>query len=60
MTTKKLKEQIKELKEWVVSQREVLANADNDWFKDIGETKEDWLECELLYVYQMISLLRDK
>jgi len=51
---------IKELKEWAIRQREVLANADNDFFTDIDETKEDWLEQELLTLFEMIGNLEDK
>lgn len=51
---------IKELKEWVIRQREVLASADNDFFADIDETKQDWLEQELLTLFEMIKNLEDK
>jgi len=51
---------IKELKDWVIRQREVLSNADNDFFTDIDETKEDWLEQELLTLFEMIGNLEDK
>jgi hypothetical protein len=49
---------IKELKDWVAIQREVLKNADQDFFNDIDETKEDWLEQELLTLFDMISQLK--
>ena len=56
----KHKTSIKELKEWVIRQREVLASADDDFFTDIDETKEDWLEQELLTLFEMIENLEDK
>jgi hypothetical protein len=49
---------IKELKDWVAIQREVLKNADQDFFNDIDETKEDWLEQELLTIFEMIEQLK--
>jgi hypothetical protein len=49
---------IKELKDWVAIQREVLKNADQDFFNDIDETKEDWLEQELLTLFDMIAELK--
>jgi hypothetical protein len=51
---------IKELKCWVIRQREVLKLADKDFFDDIDETKQDWLEQELLTLFEMIELLEDK
>ena len=51
---------IKELKEWAISQSEVLKNADDEFFYDIGETKEDWLRCELLILFEMIGNLEEK
>lgn len=51
---------IKELKDWVSRQREVLKSADDDWFADIDETKEDWLEQELITLFEMIEKLEDK
>ena len=51
---------IKELKEWVIRQREVLSSADDEWFADIDETKQDWLEQELLTLFEMIENLEDK
>jgi hypothetical protein len=51
---------IKELKEWVIRQREVLKLADKDFFDDIDETKQDWLEQELLTLFDMISQLKGK
>jgi hypothetical protein len=51
---------IKELKDWVIRQREVLKLADKDFFDDIDETKQDWLEQELLTLFEMIELLEDK
>jgi hypothetical protein len=51
---------IKELKDWVVRQREVLKLADKDFFDDIDETKQDWLEQELLTLFDMISKLEEK
>jgi hypothetical protein len=51
---------IKELKDWVIIQREVLLSADNDFFADIDETKEDWLEQELITLFEIIELLEDK
>jgi hypothetical protein len=48
---------IKELKEWVNRQREVLSLADDDFFADIDETKEDWLEQELLTIFNMVERL---
>lgn len=49
---------IKELKDWVIRQREVLNLADEDFFADIDETKQDWLEQELLTLFDMISQLK--
>ena len=49
---------IKQLKDWVAIQREVLKNADQDFFNDIDETKEDWLEQELLTIFEMIEQLK--
>jgi hypothetical protein len=49
---------IKELKDWVMRQREILKLADKDFFADIDETKEDWLEQELLTLFDMISQLK--
>jgi hypothetical protein len=49
---------IKELKLWVIRQREVLKLADKDFFNDIDETKQDWLEQELLTLFDMISQLK--
>jgi hypothetical protein len=51
---------IKELKDWVVRQREVLKLADKDFFDDIDETKQDWLEQELLTFFDMIAELEEK
>ena len=51
---------IKELKDWVIRQREVLKLADKDFFDDIDETKQDWLEQELITLFEMIELLEDK
>jgi hypothetical protein len=51
---------IKELKDWVVRQREVLKLADKDFFDDIDETKQDWLEQELLTLFDMIENLEEK
>jgi len=51
---------IKELKEWVIRQREVLNLADDEWFADIDETKQDWLEQELLTLFDMIAELEEK
>ena len=51
---------IKELKEWVIRQREVLKLADDDFFADIDETKQDWLEQELITLFEMIENLEDK
>ncbi len=51
---------IKELKDWVIRQREVLKLADKDFFDDIDETKQDWLEQELLTLFDMISKLEEK
>ena len=51
---------IKELKDWVIRQREVLSSADDDWFNEIDETKQDWLEQELLTLFEMIENLEDK
>jgi hypothetical protein len=51
---------IKELKDWVIRQREVLKLADKDFFNDIDETKQDWLEQELLTLFDMISKLEEK
>jgi hypothetical protein len=51
---------IKELKEWAIRQQEVLKNADDEWFADIDETKEDWLEQELLTLFEMIGNLEEK
>ena len=49
---------IKELKDWVIRQREVLKLADKDFFADIDETKQDWLEQELLTLFDMIAELK--
>jgi hypothetical protein len=49
---------IKELKEWVIRQREILKLADKDFFDDIDETKQDWLEQELLTLFDMIAKLK--
>jgi hypothetical protein len=49
---------IKELKWWAIRQREVLKLADKDFFNDIGETKQDWLEQELLTFFDMIEQLK--
>jgi hypothetical protein len=49
---------IKELKDWVIRQREVLKLADKDFFDDIDETKQDWLEQELLTIFEMIEQLK--
>jgi hypothetical protein len=49
---------IKELKWWVIRQREVLKLADDDFFADIDETKQDWLEQELLTLFDMIAELK--
>jgi hypothetical protein len=51
---------IKELKDWVIRQREVLKLADKDFFDDIDETKQDWLEQELLTLFNMIAELEEK
>jgi hypothetical protein len=51
---------IKELKDWVVRQKEVLSSSDDEWFADIDETKQDWLEQELLTLFDMISKLEEK
>ena len=51
---------IKELKDWVIRQREVLKLADKDFFDDIDENKQDWLEQELLTLFDMISKLEEK
>jgi hypothetical protein len=51
---------IKELKGWVIRQREVLKLADKDFFDDIDETKQDWLEQELLTLFDMIAELEEK
>jgi hypothetical protein len=51
---------IKELKDWVIRQREVLKLADKDFFDDIDETKQDWLEQELLTLFDMIAELEEK
>jgi hypothetical protein len=51
---------IKELKEWVIRQREVLKLADEDFFADIDETKQDWLEQELLTLFDMVAELKAK
>jgi hypothetical protein len=51
---------INELKEWVARQREVLKSADDEWFADIGETKEEWLEQELITLFEMIENLEEK
>lgn len=51
---------IKELKDWVIRQREVLSSADKDFFADIDETKEDWLEQELITLFEMIENLENK
>ena len=51
---------IKELKEWVIRQREVLKLADDDFFADIDETKQDWLEQELLTLFEMIESVEVK
>ena len=51
---------IKELKDWVIRQREVLKLADKDFFDDIDETKQDWLEQELLTLFDMIENLEEK
>ena len=48
---------ISELKAWVIRQREVLNLADDDFFKDIDETKEEWLEQELITLFDMIAEL---
>lgn len=48
---------IKELKEWVNRQREVLSLVDDDFFEDIDETKEDWLEQKLLTIFDMVEKL---
>lgn len=50
---------IRELKEWVIIQREVLESADDDFFEDIDETKEDWLEQELITLFNMVAELED-
>jgi hypothetical protein len=52
------KTSIKELKDWVIRQREVLKLADEDFFADIGETKQDWLEQELITLFDMIAQLK--
>jgi hypothetical protein len=49
---------IKELKDWVIRQREVLKLADQDFFNDIDETKEDWLEEELKTIFEMIEQIK--
>jgi hypothetical protein len=51
---------IKELKYWVIRQREVLKLADEDFFAEVDETKQDWLEQELITLFEMIELLEDK
>jgi len=48
---------IKELKEWVIRQREVLKSADDEFFKDIDENKQDWLEQELITIFDMVERL---
>jgi hypothetical protein len=55
----KSKMTIRELKEWVIIQREVLESADDDFFEDIDETKEDWLEQELITLFNMVAELED-
>jgi hypothetical protein len=49
---------IKELKEWVIRQREILNLADDDFFRDAYGNKKDWLEQELLTLFDMISQLK--
>jgi hypothetical protein len=49
---------IKELKDWVIRQKEVLLSSDDEWFADIDETKQDWLEQELLTLFDMIAELK--
>ena len=51
---------IKELKDWVIRQREVLKLANDDWFDEIDETKQDWLEQELITLFNMIAELEEK
>jgi cobalamin-dependent methionine synthase I len=51
---------IKELKDWVIRQREVLNLADEDFFADIDETKQDWLEQELITLFDIIAELEEK
>jgi hypothetical protein len=51
---------IKELKDWVIRQREVLKLANDDWFDEIDEKKQDWLEQELLTLFNMIAELEEK
>jgi hypothetical protein len=51
---------IKELKEWAIRQREVLHDLDENWLRDIGESKEDWLEQELITLFEMIENLEGK
>jgi hypothetical protein len=51
---------IKELKWWAIRQREVLKLANDDWFDEIDETKQDWLEQELITFFDMIAELEEK
>jgi hypothetical protein len=51
---------IKELKEWVIRQRKVLNLPDDDFFKDTYGNKKDWLEQELLTLFDMIAELEEK
>jgi hypothetical protein len=51
---------IKELKDWVIRQREILNLADDDFFRDTYGNKKDWLEQELLTLFDMIMSLEQK
>lgn len=51
---------IKKLKKLVIRQREALHDLDENWLRNIGESKESWLEQELLTLFEMIGNLEEK
>jgi len=48
---------LNELKDWVIRQKAVLDDLDENELRNMGETKEGWLECELLHLFDMIEQL---
>jgi hypothetical protein len=49
---------IKQLKYWVIKQAEILKLPNDDFFNDTYGNKNDWLEQELLILFDMIAELK--